>query len=236
MPVLPLLGLCGCDCGPAACQGKSLIAFIPSQATPDDTGSFCPGTFDCSGPDGCVTTCAAVANMVAWLVAQFTNFQNNTLYPWDTVTTAYFTDPSATTPSSIVGPTTDFPGLAGGSGYTNNGVLVASDGPPAAPAGSICATAYLTAMNMSGNLFINPYDVPSVTEPCLMTAPGPYYIPMPPFDLCATETEGISPLTNYAIEYVLQQTGNSDDCLPGYSGGAYTTCQTPDPFFGSDPP
>jgi hypothetical protein len=59
---------------------------------------------------------------------------------------------------------------------------------------------------------------------------------MPPFDLCATETEGISPLTNYAIEYVLQQTGNSDDCLPGYSGGAYTTCQTPDPFFGSDPP
>src|ERR1700734_3545400 len=99
MPSLPLLGSCGCSCSPPTCDGKTLVAIIPSQATADGTGSFCPGTFNCS-PPGCVTTCGAVDNIVNWLISQWTAFQAETTYPWDTVTTALFTDSTSTAPYS----------------------------------------------------------------------------------------------------------------------------------------
>jgi hypothetical protein len=59
---------------------------------------------------------------------------------------------------------------------------------------------------------------------------------MPPYDLCG-ELSYCSPnCTGFEVGYQPYQTANSDDCLPNYVGGAYTNCESPDPFFGSDPP
>jgi len=245
MPSPPLLGHCGCDCAPASCDTKVLLAVIPPANSPDDTGSYCPGVYAC--PDGnCTTQCSAVENMVAWLLNQWTAFQNNTAssfggyaapftgYAWNTLTIASFPNAGATDPTSITGPTSgvaDY-GDTLGSGYSANGAYVALNGPFGT---EVCASAQLVAMNMTGNLFLTPEDVSGVTESCLMSPSGPYYIPLPPYDLCSEEYSTL-PIFSFTVAYVPYQTANSTDCLPGYAGGAYTTCQTPDPFFGDDPP
>jgi hypothetical protein len=248
--------LVGCgDCEPSAsCDYKVLVAAISPTSAPDGTGSYCPHVYTCT--DGTpVTTCASIGNILNWLAGQVGNFMNDSLYPWNTYATALFTDGSSTTPASfnaaptVPGKTSStggpsyfitYGGPSLGSGYTVDYSTVALDGPSA---GNLCAFAQLVAMRMSGNLFITPYDVPEVTESCLATAisgicsasgaigSGVYYIPMPPYDLCSVLDDG-----SIQMGYVPSQTGNSDECLPAYTGGAYNTCQTPDPFFGSDPP
>jgi hypothetical protein len=240
---LPALGDCGCSCSNPSCDFKVLVAVIPVAATADDTGSYCPGTYTCY--DGvAVTSCSAISNITTWLTNQWTAFQNSTPsgfgsygspytgYAWNTFTTAFFTDSTSTVPYSITGPgaSTGYGSPVYGSNYTDDYPLVALNG---ASAGSVCAYAQLVGMNMTGNLFITPLDVPGKTESCLWTPPGPYYIPLPPFDLCAEEyPEG----GGIQIAYLPFQTDNSVDCLPAYTGGTYSTCASPDPFFGSDPP
>jgi hypothetical protein len=241
--------LIGCsDCEPAAtCAYKVLIAVITpagytgSGSTSNPTaspvdGSYCPGVYTVS--DGvATTTCASIENIINWLLAQYTNFQNDSDYPWNTYTTAFFQNGSSTAPYATVGPGsfTGFGAPSDGSNYGTGGALTALNG---TAAGNICASAQLVAMQMSGNLFITPLNVTGVTESCLEPATsascfqsGTYYIPLPTYDLCSDPSGG-----TIQISYVPAQTGNNVDCLPDYTGGAYTTCQTPDPFFGSDPP
>jgi len=169
-----------------------------------------------------------------------TSFESDSDYPWNTYTTGFFTN-GASSPYSITGPggSTGYGAPSFGSGYTISYALTALNG---SSFGDVCAFAQIAAMRMSGNLFITPLGVSGVTESCLATAAdgicsasgqvgsGTYYIPMPPYDLCSDPSGG-----GFQIEYEFYQTGNSEDCLPGFSG-AHAQCETPDPFFGDDPP
>jgi hypothetical protein len=247
--------LIGCaDCNSSAlCDFKVLTTVILPAAEPDDTGSYCPHTYNCS--DGCVTECSAVYNMVQWLLAQWDAFHVDTNtapsgstptgYPWNTYTAAVFTDSTSTGPTTITGPGSSgtYGGTSYGSNYAAAYPLVAEYG---SAAGGLCAIAQIVAFKMTGNLFISPSDVSGVTESCLESGGGPcipgapgargqgaYYIPLPPYDLCA---EIFVPGSGFDIAYAPYQTGNNEYCLPAYPGGAYTTCLSPDPFFGSDPP
>jgi hypothetical protein len=254
--------LIGCgDCEPTAtCEVKVLAAIITpagftgsvctsnpstSPVVQEGCNNYCQDVYTMTdGPDDCtpVTTCGAITNIVTWLLSQWTSFQNDTSYPWNTYTTAFFENGSSSTPYCITGPgsTTGFGAPSYGSNYTVGYPLVALNG---TTDGNVCAYAQLVAMRMSGNLFLTPLDVPGVTESCLDTSAdgicsasgnmgsGTYYIPMPPLDLCSNPEEG-----GIQIGYLPFQTGNTVDCLPAYTGGAYTTCLSPDPFFGSDPP
>jgi hypothetical protein len=243
--------LIGCgDCVPRnTCDVKVLTAAILPENSADETGSYCPGTYDCtalSTGGNCVTTCSAVENMVEWINGQWTSFQIDADYPWNTYTTAIFANNAASSPSSVNQRTYGlYGGTVYGSNYTADYPLVAAEG---SSAGSICAYAQIVAFRMTGQLFITPIDVSGETESCLAApmsstcsasgahASGTYYIPMPPYDLCG-ELGYCSPnCTGYGVAYQPYQNGNNVDCLPAYAGGAYKNCLNPDPFFGSDPP
>jgi hypothetical protein len=258
--------LVGCgDCEPeASCDVKVLNAVITpygftgtvgstnisnpisSPVVEDGCNNYCHACYTMTnGPDDCTPTavCSAVTNIVTWIIGQYSTFQDDTSFPWNHYMTGFFQDGAASAPYATVGPqnsTTGYGGDSYGSNYTVGYSLVALNG---STDGSLCAYAQVVAFRMSGDLFITPLDVTGTTESCLETpadgvcsasgnmGSGTYYIPMPPLDLCSNPEEG-----GIQIAYLPFQTGNSDDCLPGYSGGAYTTCLSPDPFFGSDPP
>lgn len=207
------------------------------MATPVAT-SYCPGVYTVT--DGIPSTsCSAVANLVAWLLTQYTDFQNDSEYPWNTYTTALFVDGSATTPYSVSGPgaTIGYGDPALGSNYTVGYPFVALDGPTA---GNICAYAQIIAMRINGNtLIITPLDVPGKSESCQCSNPwglfpwNTFYIPLPSIGECVDPGIGGGGIQIAYLPYVLH---DNVDCLPTYSGGTYNFCNTPDPFFGSDDP
>jgi hypothetical protein len=245
--------LIGCgDCiSTGSCDVKVLTAAILPKADADGTGSYCPGTYDCTPlmtGGNCVTTCSAVLNMVNWINGQWNNFQKDTDYAWNTYTTAVFDDDTSASPSSVNTRTFAlYGGTVYGSNYTADYPLVAAEG---SSAGSICAYAQVVAFRMTGQLFITPVDVTGKTESCLaagssgshcsagggLSGSGVYYIPMPAYDLCGELSYCEPNCTGYEVAYQPYQNGNNVDCLPQYPGGAYTTCESPDPFFGSNPP
>jgi hypothetical protein len=251
----PSIGICSCV-EASACQVKVLVAVItcygytgaggtsnpqtPPGSLPNNY-SYCPGLWTITGePENCfpTTTCSGLSNIVAWIASQWSAFQNDTIYPWNTYTTGYFQDGNASSPYIITGPggAGPFGAAAYGSTYASTGQSgVACSGVSAGP---LCGFAQVAAFKMNGDVFITPLNVPDITEPCLDTAgagcfgEGIYYIPMPPLDICSDPPEG----EGIQIAYTPGETGNSGGCMPAYSGGAYTTCQTPDPFYGDDPP
>jgi hypothetical protein len=246
-----LIGCQDCSSSSSLCQVKVLFAYIPVAKSPDETGSYCPGLYN--GTDGAWTTqCSDLSDMITWLLAQVTNFANDTLYPWNTCTSAEFASVSATTPT-ITGPGS-LSGCGGdaeaGSFYGTN--LVAAQDGSSFP--TVCASAQIVAFRMQGNLFIVPEGVTGVSEACLAVsggggaarcssggalASGTYYIPLPPFpDLC-TEAYGSGSISDesIAVQYFPEATeGQPCASILDTFSGDYTTCQSPDPFFGSDPP
>jgi len=243
--------LIGCsDCfSSSLCESKILYAYIPVAATSDGTGSYCPGLYDCTGGT-CVTQCSFLGNMIAWLTnsTQLTAFAAQA---WNTCVSAEFASVSATTPSSVSSPGSlgGCPGsVQDGSFFTTN--LAAAE--LGSAGGNACATAQIVAFRMQGNLFIEPVDVEGVSEACLMTSgqgvcipgggvglpAGTYYIALPPYDLCA-EFYGVGTISDEGISIQYEPaTTTGQPCaslLTTYSG-AYTPCESPDPFFGSDPP
>jgi hypothetical protein len=250
----PAIGICNCETA-EACQFKVLVGVItpygytgsggttnpvtpPSE--PPYNYSYCPGVYTITGePDNCYAapSCGGLSNIVDWIASQWTNFQDDSITPWNTFTTGYFQDGSASSPYIVTGPTGTgiFGASVYGSTYVASSSLVACSG---ASEGSACGFAQVVAFKMNGDLFITPLNIPDFTESCLDTAgsgcfgEGIYYIPMPPLDLCTDPGIG----GGIQIAYVPNQTGNSGECVAAYTGGAYNPCQTPDPFYGSDPP
>jgi hypothetical protein len=233
----------GCACQPAVCETKVVVANILAVSTAPASGawqnSYCPGVYTVDAEGNAHTTCGAVDNIVNWLNSL--PFTNNSDYPWDTLTNASFQlSGDGTIPSSPTGVTQTGAGAADdseGSGYEAEGGLVATLG---TLAGNICASAQIVAMQMTGNLFITGVNIPGVTQPCLdqgsggCLSQGIYYIPMPPLDICSTADSD----AGFQYAYALSQSANTEGCLPSYTGGpgSYSICQSPDPFFGSDPP
>lgn len=240
-------------CAPTPiCQFKILSAQIRPVDTPV-ANSYCPGSFTVT--DGVATWlgCGTLGNLVNWLIAQETNFHNDSLYPWSSsvlggasgIKLATFDTVGSTTPSSIVDTYTG--SVTYGSVYASGGGLVPVIGPSA---GGACLSAQIIALKMSGELFLVPLGSSvfagynsSTGEgtACLMsqnipscTGPNTYYVPMPPLgggdgNLCDSSALATQ------IGYLPFQAMNTVDCLPAFSG-SYVPCQTPDPFFGSDPP
>jgi hypothetical protein len=241
------------------CDTKVFTAVILPAASPDGTGSYCPHTYDCTGGP-CLTTCAAASNMVAWLMSQWTMFQNDADFPWNQCAYAIFTDSTSTSPSSVTGPSSgacgSYGGPSEGSGFTINFSLVAANG---AMDGPLCAIAQMVAFRMTGELFIAPLNISGVTEDCLDpaqslacspgagTRKGTYYIPIPGVDatgavaLC-DETFGSGGVSGYQVQYTPYGASGSKcagtSVILTWGGGAYTNCDPSpeDPFFGDNPP
>jgi hypothetical protein len=250
--------LIGCgDClQTGQCSYKVLSAVILASDSPDGTGSYCPGVYNCSGDDGCVGECSAVANMIAWVNSQSSTFQNDADFPWGTCQYAIFGGTGDTSPSSIVGPGAGdctYGGPQFGSAYATGSPITAQYG--AAEGGPVCAIVNLVAIRMTGSLFLTPESIygassggDPITESCLLAANAPcspsdqqvgdYYPPLPPADLCGNLPFVLS--DGYQIQYLPYASAGTECATVGivltYPGGSYTNCQSPDPFFGDDPP
>jgi hypothetical protein len=250
--------LIGCgDCAPSTlCDWKVLSANIDAAETPTDD-SYCPGQFTVS--DGTPTAlCSGLDSIVNWVIGQMANFQDDSLQPWNTFVTAFFTAGGGGSPYEINGPAT-FPGVTSSTGggaynlgfgaftYGSYFACGSLDTPVSGPAGQqgACGSAQIVALRMTGDVYLTPLNLTGdITESCLLApgntvcsagggqGDGTYYIPMPPYDACVDP----APDTGIQVAYLpYEGSGGPANCLLGFSG-SYTNCLSPDPFFGSDPP
>jgi hypothetical protein len=245
---------CGDCITSGECQTKVLTAVILAADSPDDTGSYCPGVFNCTGGT-CVTNCSCISNMVAWVGSQFEGMQDDATFPWNTCVTAIFDSVSATTPSSTSGPGAGdctYGGAIYGSFYATNFIAAAEFGPSVE---GVCAMVQIIGVKMTSPLVIQPQSIyagaggtDEVTESCLeingICSPGgqqlgTYYVPLPPYDICGNQPSTTISGGFQVVYYPYASAGTpcaTNGTLSTWTGSEYTNCLSPDPFFGSDPP